>query len=863
MLERYRNKRNFRKTREPSGESSAPSQGDLKFVVQKHAASRLHYDFRLEAEGVLKSWAVPKGPSMDPKDKHLAVMVEDHPLDYAGFEGTIPEGEYGAGEVIVWDEGTYTMKGAKGRLASERAVIEGIEEGKLHFSLFGQKLHGEFVLARMHGDEPKNWLLMKVHDPFESKENVLEQEDSVLSGRSIEDVRNGEDVTPAGSVYEPMLASEATGPFDDDKWQFELKLDGVRAIASKRNGHVSLVSRNGNAIGDHLPKIMATLDSLSEASFVLDGELVFFDEDGRPSFQQLMRRIRPDSRAPVRVESRPGRVEYCVFDLLRLKDADLRHRPLSERRALLEGLGLNGPHVRLVDSYKGTGKLLFERAIEMGFEGIMAKRLASSYQSGQRSKSWLKVKSFHSEEFVVGGFTEGRGARQRSFGGLLLGQRDENGDLRYSGKVGGGFSDQDLAQLRAALDALRTKTSPFSGRVVADERPAWVEPKLVVEVKFLTRTEDHLLRFPVFVRLRPDQEENAVPVKKSPPREPANAIEDVIAQLDRMEDSGEIRIHGRSVRVTHLSKVLWPGAKEVPALDKRDLLRYYARLSDEMLPFLKDRPISFVRHPEGVDAQGFFQKHPVAGTPDFVSRVKIWSEHSAEALDWLLCNDLETLLWLGQVGTVEIHPWYSRIDPGNLPSQFDTREGLEESALDYPDFIVLDLDPNIKLSAKSRGAARTFDPEAWAKVVGVAQGLRDILRAAELDCWVKSSGRTGLHVYVPIERKYRYDEVKAMAQMLGETIEKQRPSDVTMVWTVKKRPNAVFVDHNQNVRGKTLACPFSPRAVIGAPVSFPLKWAEIETFDPTSVTIQNAWDLVQQNGNPWRTILDRPQKLRL
>jgi bifunctional non-homologous end joining protein LigD len=314
----------------------------------------------------------------------------------------------------------------------------------------------------------------------------------------------------------------------------------------------------------------------------------------------------------------------------------------------------------------------------------------------------------------------------------------------------------------------------------------------------------------------------------------------------------------------HLSKALWPETKSSRALTKRDLLRYYAAVAEEMLPFLKDRPISFVRHPDGIGEPGFFQKHPLPGMPDFVSTVKIWTDHSSKALDWILCDNLETLMWLGQVGTVEIHPWYSRIAPGTnpkLPVEFESADGLDASALDYPDFIVLDLDPNIEGSAKELGQARGFDRQAWDQSTRVALALRELLQTIGLDSLVKSSGKTGLHVYVPIERRYHYDQVKAMAQTLGQQLETQMPDEVTMVWTVKKRPSAVFVDHNQNVRGKTLAAPFSPRVSPSAPVSFPVSWDTLVEFDPTQVTIQTATGNLEKWGNPWRAILDHPQKL--
>jgi bifunctional non-homologous end joining protein LigD len=853
MLESYQKKRDFAKTSEPSSGEPVTKGSLLSFVIQKHDASHLHYDFRLEAEGVLKSWAVPKGPSMDPKDKHLAVMVEDHPLAYATFEGEIPAGQYGGGQVIVWDEGNYQPKGTTNRNEAETAVLKGIQDGKLHFTLFGEKLHGEFVLTRIHGEEQKNWLLMKVRDEFAVSGSILEQGASVRSGRTIEDIKVGK---ATARTLSPMLASEVKEPFDDPKWEFELKLDGVRAIASKENGKITLLSRNGNSLSQNVPAVMEALEGIACQTMTLDGELVFFDEDGKASFQQLMKRIRPEGSRGTAVEKRSGRIEYCVFDILELDHEDLTGKTWKERRAVLEKITPPMP-VRVIDSFPEHGKLLFTHSKEMGFEGVMAKKLSSKYEPGRRSESWLKIKGFHSEEFVVGGFTAGTGSRKSSFGALQLGKVNETGGLDYAGNVGGGFSDVDLKELREKLDSLKTETSPFSKEVDGHKSSVWVKPELTVEVKFMSRTEEGCLRFPVFLRLRTDQDAPKVsPMKPGLVTDKEDNAESVIHQLEALGDSGEITANGHPIHVSHLSKVLWPKTAHSAAVTKKDLLRYYALVSSVMLPFLKDRPLSFVRHPDGIESAGFFQKHPLPGMPNFVTCAKIWSEHSKKALDWIVCNDLATLLWLGQVGSVEIHPWYSRITSDTeATTDFSSLGKLDASILDYPDFVVFDLDPNIDGSAKSLGNARAYDKDAWRRTAKIALLLREMLSTIHLESWVKTSGKTGIHVYVPIKRQYHYDEVKSMAEVVGRQIEKEFPTEATMVWSVKNRPQAVFIDHNQNVRGKTLAAPFSPRVAPGASVSFPVSWERLTEIDPSAITIATTPAKLAELGNSWSSIL--------
>ncbi len=865
MLEQYRSKRNFSKTSEPDAGNPTETTQNLRFVVQKHAASHLHYDFRLEAGGVLKSWAVPKGPSMDPKVKHLAVMVEDHPLDYANFEGTIPVGQYGAGQVIVWDEGAYVPKHDDSTSSPGDVVLQGIDVGKLHFTLFGHKLRGEFVLTRMRGEDSENWLLMKVQDEFATEDSILTKDESVRSAKAMADDGIVSPVEAHSTAnLSPMLAVETEGPFDDPEWEFEIKLDGVRALAKKSGDSIALTSRNGNSLGTDVNGVIGALKNHSADSFVLDGELVFFEADGKPSFEQLMKRLRPRDARLSEGQSRPGTIVYCIFDVLSWAGRDCTDQAWTTRRKTLESAQWPGPFLRLVDSYPSQGKRLFENAVALGFEGVMAKKLTSRYEPGRRSSSWRKIKSFLSDEFAVVGFTRGKGSRSESFGSLLLAKPNESGDLQYVGNVGSGFKDEDLDGLSSRLKILRATRPAFIDDIEIEGEPVWVEPQLIAEVKFAQRTDSGRLRFPVFLRMRPDREDVlSVHTATADTRVPDSGR--LLDQLEDLGEEGELSMVDSKLKVTHLSKVLWPKSEHEKEITKRDLIRYYIELAPFLLPHLKGRPLSFLRHPDGIAKPGFFQKHPLPGMPEFVERVSIWSDHSEKALEWILCGNLETLVWLGQVGCVEIHPWYSRISPNATKAhstEFAERESLQDSVLDLPDFIVFDLDPNIGGSSKQLGTARAFDKDAWNRTASVAVALRELLQSIGLESWVKTSGKTGLHVYVPIQRRYHFDQTKSIAETIGRQLESDMPTEVTMVWTVKNRPQGVFIDHNQNVRGKTLACPFSPRVSPGATVSYPIAWRELSESDPTAFNIRSATKLARASGDAWKAILENPQELR-
>jgi bifunctional non-homologous end joining protein LigD len=902
-LAEYARKRDLKRTAEPPPDNKQRTSGPLQFVVHKHAASRLHYDLRLEADGVLKSWAVPKGPSLDPSEKRLAVMVEDHPIDYGGFEGVIPEGGYGAGEVIVWDRGSYVPeehdRRAFERDEAEEMIRRGISGGKLAFYLNGEKLKGSWALVKSSRGQ-KDWLLIK-HKNGDSQRDVLADGRSVISGLTIEDLKAGGQPTPRGTsqvgpeslpqarkapfprTLAPMLATLTRAPFSHPDWVFEPKLDGVRAISFLQDGKSRLVSRSGRDVTKAYPSLAAELAQQPQRDMVLDGEIVATDEEGRPSFRRLQQRMNLQNEVEIRRADVQIPVIYYVFDLLYLEGYDLRAVPFETRRRQLERALAPGERVRLVDQFPEEGEAAFRAAVEHGLEGVMAKRRDSPYRPSERSHLWLKVKATLSDEFVIGGYTRGAGSRTATFGALLLGQYGEGGRLRYAGNVGTGFDERLLQELRQRLDALKTPRSPFSDEVGERGEAAWVKPELVAEVKFAERTADGHLRAPAFLRLREDKPKKQVErvevvdvpsgsEKRDPPRASEQTpvaqgdVEGVLEQLSAAKDELQLRLQGHRIALSNLDKVFWPPAGKQRALTKLDLLVYLTKASPYLLPHLKDRPLTLKRFPDGIDGESFFQKHWDGPLPSFVDKVLLFSDTEGDR-EYLLCNNLPTLVWLGQIADIELHTWYSRTNPqpdgDHLTTSFSgSQEDILGSTLNYPDFIVFDLDPYLYSGEEKEGAEPELNRAAFAKTREVAVWLRELLTSLSLPAFVKTSGRTGLHVYVPILRQYRYDEVRALAGSLGRYLVEQHPQDITMDWSVRKREGKVFFDHNQNSRGKTLASAYSPRPSPEASVSMPLLWEDLEHAYPTDFTILNAPDRLARSGDPWRGILTAKHDLR-
>ena len=885
-LRDYAAKRAFHATPEPAPAATPARAGPLLFVVQQHAARRLHYDFRLEAGGVLKSWAVPKGPSLDPADKRLAVPTEDHPFDYASFEGVIPAGQYGAGEVIVWDCGVYRPDDAPDadRAAAERRVLAGLAAGKLGFTLRGVKLKGSFALVR--AGDAKGWFLIKHRDRFAAAADVTARDRSVLSELTVAALKrvatparlDAAALAPSGApealpkTLAPMLPEPAEAPFAHPDWLFEPKLDGYRVLAFVDGERVRLHSRRGLDLTRAFPAIVRELAAQSPGTMVLDGEVVALGPDGRPAFNALQKRVLLKTEREIAAAEAATPGVYFCFDLLHYAGAGLRERPYTARRRYLAQCLLPGPHVQLVHA-EADGAALYDAALASGFEGVMAKRRDSPYAAGRRTGAWRKIKAARSAEFVVGGYTRGKGARA-ALGALLLGVRDGGDALRYVGHVGTGFDDATLADLRGRAAPLERARSPFAERPATNGAPVWLEPRLVAEVKFAEWTPDGRLRAPVFLRLRadvPPRSVTAASVERQA-RPAAHGAQDEIAavlrQLEAPRASLQLVVGAARVKLTHLDRVYWPPDRKLgtPALTKRDLLRYLARVSPYMLPHLADRPLTMIRFPEGLGGERFFQKHWAGARPDFVKTVNVFSESRDERQDYLLCNDLATLLWVAQAGTLEFHVWHSRTRPGadaaSRATDFaSSAAALERSVLNYPDYLVFDIDPYIYSGKEAAGAEPELNRRAFEKGKEVAFRLRELLEGMRLASIVKTSGKTGLHVFVPIERTVDFDAVRAMSEAVGRHLVRRHPREITMEWAVRKRTGKIFMDYNMNVRGKTLNVAYSPRALPGAPVSMPLAWEDLERAHPLDFRLTDAPARLARTGDAWAAALTAKQSL--
>lgn len=876
-LKGYRQKRDFQTSGEPVGQSWAGT-GPLTFVIQKHNARRLHYDLRLEVDGVLKSWAVPKGPSLDPTQKRLAAAVEDHPLDYASFEGIIPKGEYGGGEVIVWDSGTYSPDedGKYYFEDREQAQVEmrhGLEKGKLSFYLRGHKLVGSFTLVKVKGRE-KDWLLIKHRDEHARNDrDVLTEEKSVLSGRTISDIKAG--IAPAttaasslqpGEVpgsrkadfpgfVSPMLASLVESPFSNPQWTFEPKLDGYRVITTIENGNIVLWSRRGNNSTDRYAFLVNSLKQQPVSTLVLDGEVIALDKEGRISFECLQQYLNSSIQTE---ECRNAPLIYYVFDILYLDGYDLRDVAYRSRRELLKSILKVTDSVRLVEQFQDDGKLVFEAAVNNGLEGVVAKRSDSTYQAGRRSKDWLKVKATLTDDFIIAGYTEGSGSRSKSIGALLLGYLDKNKKLVYAGHVGTGFNETLLVDLKRRLDRIQSDKCPFDEIPKTNSSPTWVRPEMVAEVKFTQWTRDGSLRAPVFLRLRDDKPASdarrttAVNAPEDDPvDEKSGTVNDVLEQLKDGREKFVIKVEGHEIVIGNLEKVLWPPTGNQRALTKGDFLNYLAVAAPFILPHMKDRPITLSRYPDGIEGQHFWQRHWNFKMPDFVETVRV-SEETGKPGEYLMCNNFATLMWLGQTADIEFHTWFSRTVSGpDEPAKKDNPDII----LDFPDFIIFDLDPYIYSGSERKGDEPELNRAAFRKVCEIALKLKSVLDVLSVSSFVKTSGKTGLHIYVPIIRELDYQAVRRAAEVIGQYVLQQHPDEITMEWATEKRRGKVFIDYAQNVRGKTLASIYSPRPGKEAGVSFPLRWEDLGSVYPTDYTILTVPALLKKQGDLWAGIL--------
>jgi bifunctional non-homologous end joining protein LigD len=619
---------------------------------------------------------------------------------------------------------------------------------------------------------------------------------------------------------------------------------------------------------------------------VLDGEIVALDENGVPSFQRLQQRLGLQRETDITKAETAVPVLYYVFDILYAEGYDLRGAPLKERKTLLAQMLMPGPFIRPVQHFEESGEAAYEAAVRFNLEGLIAKKRDSIYESGRRSRSWLKIKAVQEQEFVVGGYTGGEGGRAGTFGSLLLGYYDD-GRLTYVGNVGSGFDDRMLGMLKERLDGLRTETNPFQADpkrpATSFKRPKnvpvyFVKPELVAQVKFAQWTDEGILRAPSFKGLREDKAPLEVRREEAAPMPAGTAPDDedrkagdyeVDAVLEQLENKGEkfiLRVEGQKIPLNNLDKEFWPAFEGRRALTKRDLLRYLARVAPYLLPHMRDRPITLTRYPNGINAKHFYQKHWEARLPEFVDTVRLWSDQNEGDGDYLICNNLPTLLWLGQLADIELHTWYSRVSPEpdghHLPQTFTgSRRNIERSMLNYPDFIVFDLDPYIYSGQEKKGAEPELNRKAFQKTCDVAFWLKDVLDSMSLSSFVKTTGKTGLHIYVPILRRFDYAAARASAETIGKFLVSAHPRDITMEWMVDKRKGKIFFDHNQNTRGKTLASLYSPRPSPQAAVSMPVRWEELRDVYPPDFTILNACARVEETGDLWANILHEKHDL--
>ncbi len=816
-LEAYRAKRNPKRTPEPFGVLSegapAPVVDRRLFVVQKHAARRLHYDVRLEIGGTLKSWAVPKGPSVRHAERRLAVHVEDHPVEYADFEGVIPRGNYGAGEVIVWDRGWY-------RSAKSDSLETQLARGRLEIEMFGVKLRGRWSLVRTA--KGRDWLMLKNDDAYAGGEEPTERfPESILSGLTVEELRGAparlarlrRRLTALGAptrrVVAPeqpvMLATLAVEPFSRAGWLFEVKYDGVRVIAARDGGDVELYGRAGQRFTARYPEVVTALRALPLDRFVLDGEVVALDERGRPSFQRLQGRMHLTRAADVETVRAGTPVTGIFFDALALDGRDLRDLPLEARKECLalvvpaRGVICYGEHVL------EHGKAFYEAASEQRIEGIVAKRVTSRYTGG-RSPEWIKIKCQLRQEFVIGGFTTPQGARAR-FGALHVGVYDGDA-LTYVGRVGTGFDDATLEAIWQRLQPLRRATSPFTRGTPTGRGHTWVEPALVCEVRFTEWTDDGGFRHPAFLGLRDDKAPTACH-RETPVTAEAPAVEPPPPQVDDPD-----------VRLSNLTKVFWPEERYT----KGDLIAYYDTIAPWLVPYLKDRPLVLTRFPDGITGKSFYQKDAPHFAPSWLRTATIDAPDAGREIAYVVVEDATSLRYVINLGAIPLHLWGSRV-----------------SSLERPDWLILDLDP--------KGAPFT-------DVVRVALTLRRLLDELDVTVHVKTSGATGLHLLVPLGARYSWEETRTFARLLATLGVEAEPAISTITRQIRAREGKVYIDWLQNVQGQTIVAPFSVRPLPGAPVSCPLRWDEVTAhLDPRAFTIRTVPERVATVKDPMAPVL--------
>ena len=773
-LDEYRRKRSFDRTPEPEAEGA--SRKGARFVVHEHHARRLHWDLRLEHDGALASWAIPNGIPEDPKHNRKAVHVEDHPLSYVDFQGTIPAGNYGAGQVTIWDEGIYEC--------------EKWEPAKVVVVFHGEQLEGRYALFRA-GKTEKDWMIHRMDMAADPGAHEMPE------------------------FVKPMLARLSTLPADESEWAFEVKWDGVRAVAHSRPGRIRFASRNGNDVTGAYPELRALNRALASHEAILDGEIVAFDEQGRPSFQALQSRMHVRDKAAVRRLAQTTPVTYALFDLLWLDGHSLMGLPYTERRARLQALKLEGEHWRTPEYRVGDGTAFLAASKEQGLEGIVAKRLDSSYTPGGRGSSWLKIKNVQRQELVIGGWTEGRGSRSQRIGALHLGVY-QDGALRYAGKLGTGFDADELERLAGLLEPLARKASPFAG-AQPPKGAHFVEPKLVCEVEFSEWTRAGTLRHPSYKGLREDKpatevlrERPVAPDDTSLARPSTETLDakNLLESARRVRGGMEVKVEGRTLKLTNLNKVLYPST----GFTKSDLIGYYAQIAPVLLRHLRDRPLTLKRYPNGVQGEHFFEKQSPAHRPEWVKTTAIWSEHSKREIHYTLCQDLPTLVWLANLADIELHPSLSLA-----------------GAPERPTTLAFDLDPG--------------PPASIVECCEVALELHEMFEALGLRALAKTSGSKGLQVYVPLnEEGVTYEQTKPLAHAIADVLQHRRPELVVSEMAKAERTGKVLIDWSQNDAHKTTVSVYSLRANESPTASTPLLWSEVaacrEAGDPALLAFE-------------------------
>jgi bifunctional non-homologous end joining protein LigD len=838
-LTTYRAKRTGGSTPEPMASTPAAGRGPRMFVVHQHDATRMHWDLRLEIEGVLCSWAVPKEPSMDPDDKRLAVKVENHPLEYTHFEAVIPDGNYGAGPMIAWDRGLF------------RPLVDpaqGLVDGEIKFELYGYKLHGAFTLVhtgkgrrgQKSGRGSNDWLLIKKRD--EPAEAFLAagrplSGASVLSGLTVDELAAGaprhrafvDELASLGvprraialGSLELMLCHTADLAFSSDDWVFELKYDGFRLASSGGAGQAQLRYRSGKDPTPRYPELTSALRALPIPGLVLDGEIVMFDAEGKPDFHQLATRAQLHRTSEIQRAALAAPVTYVVFDLLGAAGYDLRGLPLLVRKSLLARiLPPIGP-LRLAEHIPSHGEALLAEVVARGLEGIVGKRAASLYRPA-RSRDWLKIKRDPEGDFAVCGYTPPKNSRA-GFGALLLCARHDD-RWQWVGRVGSGFDDALLTQLKAELDRKPTWKPTFS-RPEGTGDARWIEPELVVQVRYREWTEASALRFPVFVRVRRDKHATdcTMPLRGTGgagDEEDEDEIEEPPATAPL-----EVDPPIRELRLSNLTKLFW----KTEAITKGDLIDYYRAIAPYILPYLADRPTVLTRYPDGIDGEMFYQKDMPAWVPPWLRTTALWSEHSQREIHYVLLDDPDGLAFVANLGSIPIHAWASRI-----------------AHLEQPDWTIVDLDP--------KNAPREH-------VVPLALAIHALCDAAGLPNYVKTSGQSGLHVLIPLGGQCTFEQARMLAYLIGQLVERQHPDMATTARNPAARGGRVYLDWGQNAHGQLLVAPYSVRPVGGAPVSMPLTWDEVVPgLDPKQFRLRNALDRVTAwAGDPCLPVLtERP-----